>query len=206
MMNKDQHLAHSCTDSLKELSLCTAQNWAFIPFVGTGGSWVLEILEIEEIKKFLACFFVFPGPHSLGMIEVQLWDPIALIKIPILQAVWWKAYLRFTPTQPHNVADNILKCCWTLCWWHWVCLVPPPSWASATGQQQEPSPCPCVSQSPHVKEIRWLCQTLWDAVGKWDSWRALISAEPVVVIPHLLNSSPWKQLLFAFCVTPPHPL
>lgn len=47
MLNKDQHLAHSSTDSFRELSLCTAQDWAFIPFcwycwfLGTGnlGNW-----------------------------------------------------------------------------------------------------------------------------------------------------------------------
>lgn len=140
---------------------------------------------------------------------MQLWYSITLIKIPILQAMWWKAYLRFTPTQPHNVADNIFKCCWTLCWWYWgvfLCLL----WANPqtldSSRSFHPVPvCPKASMWVH----RLLCQTVWDAVVKWDSWRAHISAEPLVFIPYLLNSSPWKQIFFfffAFCVTPPHPL
>lgn len=54
--------------------------------------------------------------------------------------------------------------------------------------------CPKASMWVH----RSNCPTLWDAVGKWDSSRAHISAQPVVFIPHLLNSSPWKQLFLHF--------
>lgn len=95
--NKAQHLAHPFPYISKEFSPCMVQDWAFIPSAGTGGFWLLEILEMKGMGKAFAFFFSCPAPpHLPGMIELQFWDSASLIKIPILQAMWWRAYLRFT--------------------------------------------------------------------------------------------------------------
>lgn len=64
------------------------------------------------------------------------------------------------------------------------------------GSSRSLHPVPvCPNASMWVQRL--LCQAVWDAKGKWDAWRTHISAEPVVFIPLLLNSSPWKRL---FCI------
>lgn len=64
VVNKAQHLAYPFPYISKEFSPCPAQDWAFIPPAGTGGFWLLEILEMKGMGKVLAFFFSFP-PASL---------------------------------------------------------------------------------------------------------------------------------------------
>lgn len=55
----------------------------------------------------------------------------------------------------------------------------------------------CVPKPPCERAQVALSNTL-GCCGEMGFLKTLISAEPVVVIPHLLNSSPWKQLFLHF--------
>lgn len=66
--------------------------------------------------------------------------------------------------------------------------------------QQEPPPCPCVSQSHHVRAQVALSDPL-GCCGEMGFLKSSYFCRTLVFIPHLLNSSPWKQLFCVLCNT-----